>query len=114
MRKIFIAKLRNLAATLITLSGIAHIAALWLRELNGVALADALLGSVYLIIGIGLFGQSRFSLFMAIVIPAVAAALVLNALPDPGEIYRARIAADAIVILSSAVVLWSVRKNPSV
>ena len=114
MRKTFIAKLRNLAATLITLSGITHIAALWLRELNGMALADALLGAVYLIIGIGLFGQSRFSLFMAIVIPAVAAALVLNAIPDPDDIYRARVAVDAIVILSSAVVLWSVRKNPSV
>ena len=51
---------------------------------------------------------------MAIVIPAVAAALVCNAFPDPDDIYRARIAVDAIVILSSAVVLWSVRKNPSV
>jgi len=110
----FISRLRNLAATLITLSGIAHIAALWLRELNGAALADALLGAVYLIIGIGLFGQSRFSLFMAIVIPAVAAALVLNAIPDPDDIYRARVAVDAIVILSSVIVLWSVRKNPSV
>ena len=114
MRKTFIAKLRNLAATLMTLSGCAHSAALWLRELNGAALVDALVGGVYLIIGIGLFGQSRFSLFMAIVIPAVAAALVLNAFPDPDDIYRARIAVDAIVILSSAVVLWSVRKNPSV
>jgi hypothetical protein len=114
MRKTFIAKLRNLAATLLTLSGIAHIAALWLRELDGAALADALLGAVYLIIGIGLFGQSRFSLFMAIVVPAVAAALVFNAFPDPNDIYRARIAVEAIVVLSCTVVLWSVRKNPSV
>jgi hypothetical protein len=114
MRKTFIAKLRKLAATLLTLSGIAHIAALWLRELNGAALADALLGAVYLIIGIGLFGQSRFSLFMAIVIPAAAAALVLNAFPEHDDIYRTRIAVDAIVILSCTVVLWSVRKNPSV
>ena len=44
----FISRLRNLAAILITLSGIVHIAALWLRELNGAALADALLGAVYL------------------------------------------------------------------
>ena len=51
------------------LSGLGQIAALWLRELTGTALVDGLLGTVYVVIGIGLFGHSRFSLFMAIVIP---------------------------------------------
>ncbi len=66
--------LRYTAATLMCLSGLGQIAALWLRELTLTALADGLLGTVYLVIGIGLFGHSRFSLFMAIVIPVTATA----------------------------------------
>jgi hypothetical protein len=106
--------LRNIAATLITLSGIGHIATLWLRDLTGGVLTDALLGAVYLIIGIGLFGQSRFTLFMAIVIPAAAAGLLLYAFPNPGQVHTARLAVDAAVILCSTIVLWHVRNNPSV
>ena len=48
--------LRFTAATLMCLSGLGQIAALWLRELTGTALVDGLLGTVYLVIGIGLFG----------------------------------------------------------
>jgi len=114
MPKKLISLLRNLAATLITFSGIGLIASLWLRDLTGAALADALLGAVYLIIGIGLFGQSRFTLFMAIVIPATAAGFLLHAFPHPGQVHSARIAVDAAVIVSSVIVLWNVRNNPSV
>lgn len=106
--------LRNLAAILITLSGTGQIAALWMRELNGVAVIDALLGAVYLITGIGLFGQSRFTLFMAILIPAAAAWYVLTWFPGLGPIYNARLATDGIVMLCSLVALWQVRHDPSV
>lgn len=106
--------LRNLAAVLMTFSGIGHVASLWLRELSAGALTDASLGAVYLIIGIGLFGQSRFTLFMAIIIPATAAGLLLYAFPNPGQVHTARLAVDAIVILCSTIVLWHVRNNPSV
>jgi hypothetical protein len=110
----FVRRLRNFAAILITLSGIAHIAALWQRELTEIALADALLGSVYLIIGLGLYGQSRFTLFMGIVTPAAAAAWVQSTLADAGPIYSARLAVDAVVVFCCAVVLWRVRNQPSV
>ena len=106
-------RLRNCAATLITLSGIGHIAALWLRELTPAALVDALLGAVYLIIGIGLFGQSRFTLFMAILVPAGAAWLILDAGLQQDPIYRARLAADGLVALLSALALWQVRRLPT-
>jgi hypothetical protein len=105
--------LRNCAATLITLSGIGHIAALWLRELTPSALVDALLGSVYLIIGIGLFGQSRFTLFMAILVPAAAAWLILDAGLQQDPVYRARLATDGLVALLSALALWQVRRVPT-
>lgn len=106
--------LRSAAATLMCLSGIGQIAALWLRELTGAALADGLLGSVYLITGIGLFGISRFSLFMAIVIPAAASGVLFYTEPRPGQIYDLRVAVDAMIVLLSAITLWQVRHHPSV
>ena len=78
------------------------------------ALADALLGAVYLIIGLGLYGISRFTLFMAIAVPTAASTYMLSAFPDGGLFYSARLAVDAVVIFSSAVVLWQVRHHPSV
>ena len=106
--------LRMLAATLITLSGIGHIAALWHRELTEAALGDALLGAVYLIIGLGLYGISRFTLFVAILVPAAASTYMLSTFPDGGLFYDARLLIDTVVIFASAVVLWQVRHRPSV
>ena len=107
-------RLRNLAAILITFSGIGHIAALWLRELTELAVLDALLGTVYLIIGIGLFGQSRFALFMAIVTPGAISGFLLANVTEPGQIMTVRITIDVIVVCCSLIVLWQVRNNPSV
>jgi len=106
--------LRKVAAALICVSGTGQIAALWLRELTGTALADGLLGSVYLIIGIGLFGQSRFSLSLAIVIPATAIGVILYTGPQPAQMYNLHIAVDAVVVLCSTIELWRVRHNASV
>jgi hypothetical protein len=106
--------LRYTAAMLICLSGLAQIAALWLRELTGTAVADGLLGTVYLIIGIGLFGHSRFSLFMAIVVPVTVIAVLLYTVPQAEPVYTLRIAVDTAVVMLSAIVLWQVRHHPSV
>ncbi|MEE4144341.1 MAG: hypothetical protein V2I26_06035 [Halieaceae bacterium] len=104
-------RLRVLAALLITLSGIGQVAALWFRELTGAALIDAFIGVVYIIIGIGLQGQSRFTLFLAIAAPAAAAALVLNASPPgaPGALQIGRLLTDLAVIICSTVVLANTR-----
>ncbi len=96
------------------LSGLGQIAALWLRELTGAALADGLLGTVYLVTGIGLFGHSRFSLFMAIVVTATASGMLLYNVPRPEDVYMLRIAVDMAIIVLSAIVLWRVRHHPSV
>lgn len=97
-----------------TVSGTGHIASLWLRDLTGEAIVDALIGAVYLIIGIGLFGQSRFTLFMGIIIPAGGAWYVFRYLPYGEPIYEARMTIDAMVILCSAFTLWQARHDPSV
>jgi hypothetical protein len=105
-------RLRVLAAMLITLSGIGQVGALWFRELTGAALIDAFIGVVYIIIGIGLQGQSRFTLFLAIAAPAAAAALVLNSTPDGthSALQIARLLADLAVIICSTVVLANTRE----
>ena len=55
-------RVRNLAAVLMLLSGVTHISQLWYRETDGVALFTAMTGMVYLLLGLGLSGQSRFAL----------------------------------------------------
>lgn len=106
--------LRHTAATLMCMSGIAQIAALWLRELTGTALIDGLWGTVYLAIGIGLFGHSRFSLFMGIAVPTAASGLLIYTLSQPEQIYALRIAIDVVVVLLCAIVVWETRHHPSV
>lgn len=106
--------LRRVAATLMCLSGTGQIAALWLRDLTGMAVADALAGFLYLVIGIGLFGQSRLPLSLGIVIPAAAIALIEYAGPQPAQSYRLHSAIDALVILFCIIELWRVRHNTSV
>jgi len=108
--------LRNAAATLITLSGISHLAGLWFLDLNTSTLLSALFGAVYLYIGLGLFGQSRFTLFLAMVIPAGGVSLLLQYTPveTMSALALLRIAASMLVILFSAIVLWNVRNDASV
>lgn len=93
------------------LSGAGHIAALWLRDLNGAAILDAVQGSVYLILGIGLFGQSRLSLVLALLVPAAAIAFVVHSAPEPVATYRLRSAVDGLIIVLCLCELWRVRHN---
>ena len=100
-------RLRNLAALLVTLSGIGQVAMLWFRPLTGAVIIDAVIGFTYIVIGIGLQGQSRFTLFVAIAVPATAAALILNGQPleTMASLQRTRLALDLAVILCAGIVL---------
>ena len=107
--------LRTFAAILITLAGAALITALWFRELTETAVIDAVLGAVYLIIGIGLFGRSRFTLFVALVVPALDAAWLFHRVPAASldGVQAARLSLDLLVVLSAALVLarWRARRR---
>lgn len=104
--------LRNTAATLMCLSGTLQIAALWLRELTGVAVIDSLCGTTYLIIALGLFGRSRFSLFMGLLVPTAASVMLRYFVPQPTQIHTLRITVDIIVALLCVIVLWETRHLP--
>lgn len=117
MKAAAIRLLRNVAATVVTVSGIALVGALWFRDLTGTALLDALIGSIYLFIGIGLYGRSRFTLFLATAVAAAHIAFLAGStdtteMADPMR--QLRLLADMVVILCCVWVLWQVRHDPSV
>jgi len=107
---------RNIAATALTLSGISHIAGLWLRDISLPLLVSVLFGAIYLFIAIGLFGQSRFALVTAIIFPALGAGLALANFPIDSfsNLGLLLLGVDVLVVTLCAVVLFTVRKNPSV
>jgi hypothetical protein len=106
--------LRLLAAILVTFSGAGKVASLWFRELDQQAVAALLLGTVYLIIGLGLFGQSRFTLFVAISVCSLVSLYTLKSIAVLEPLQQAGLAADLITIVLSTTVLWHVRNRPSV
>jgi hypothetical protein len=69
------------------LNGVSHVAQLWLRETTAATLLTALGGMYYLLLALGLSGQSRFTLWISAV--SVAAGGVLRGgqlapgAPDP-------------------------------
>ena len=107
---------RYIAASGLTLSGISHIASLWLRDIDMALLVSVLFGAVYLFIGIGLFGQSRFALVTAIIFPALGAGLALSTYPlsSFSTLGLAQLGVDIVVVLLSSLILFRVRNNPSV
>jgi hypothetical protein len=111
-----LSRLRNIAATLLSLSGLAHIAGLWFRDIDTQVLVGAVFGAVYLYIGIGLYGQSRFALVTAILFPSIGAVLALTNSPlsSLSALQLTLLGTSSIVILLSSAVLFVVRKNPSI
>ncbi len=107
---------RNIAATLLALAGIGHITLLWIADINLPLLISVSFGAVYLFIAIGLYGQSRFALFTAIIVPGTGAALAIRAYSPASfnALSLGLLSVELLVILLSAAVLFSVRNNPSV
>ena len=103
--------LRVTAATLVTIAGITLVGSLWFRELSGAALQDAIVGSVYLFIGIGLFGRSRFTLFLAIGACLASIAWLSSMHKSPDSLMQLRMLVDLAVILCSGFVLWQLRRH---
>lgn len=111
MRSLTTRFLRNMAATLMCAAGAVMVAALWLRELNQLAVLDALVGAVYLIAGIGLFGYSRFSVFLGVVIPLGVSGTYFVHSAEVLAMDQLRYATDGVIAAFSAIVLWMVRNQ---
>ena len=99
-------KLRNLAAIIAILSGASQCFSLWLLPTSTTLLLTALTGTLYLLLGLGLFGISRFSLFLAITLPPLRGWFGLYPLDIPAwELLR--IASDLSIALLCAPSLWA-------
>lgn len=97
---------RLLAAALVTTSGAGRVASLWFRELDETAVMSLLVGAVYLIIGIGLFGQSRFTLFVATAVCSTMGLSLLGRLSHLHWSQTLAALADVVVVVCCCMILW--------
>ena len=74
-----------------------------------------LVGAVYLITGIGLFGQSRFALFFAVIACATSATLAIggSTLAAMPSLQQASVLADGLTVLLCTLVLWQLHRQPA-
>lgn len=101
-----LAKIRNLAAILATLSGASQCIALWLLPTTPTLLMTALCGALYLVLALGLFGVARFALLMAIGVPVLRSWFGLYPLELPAWEFL-RVAADLAIAALCIPVLWA-------
>lgn len=95
-----------MAAILATISGAGQCVTLWLLPTTPGLLLIALSGSFYLLLGLGLFGISRFSLFLAIILPPLRGWFGIYPLDIPAwELLR--IATDLSIALLCIPPLWA-------
>ncbi|MEM8661834.1 MAG: hypothetical protein AAGF35_13195 [Pseudomonadota bacterium] len=104
-------RIRVLTALLILASGGGQVALLWLQDLDPNILIGAFLGVVYIIIGLGLLGQSRFTLFVAVVVPLAGALWLLNLISVSGinTMQFALLIVDVLVAFSALLILVNTR-----
>lgn len=102
-------RIRLLAALLVLAAGTIQAASPWYRGLDEQTLLIAGTGVIYLIVAIGLFGISRFTLFAAVAV-CLARSLWL---PGDAQFQTLLAAMDFAAALACMLVLWSVRNEPS-
>jgi hypothetical protein len=102
---------RDLAAALMLCGGVLNIAQLWLFPLNGTSIIAAVFGLMYLLIFLGLAGQSRFTLWLAVLIPGlgVAAGVARYLSPEPASIALVNVGLNMTVIIICVTILLRTR-----
>lgn len=104
--------LRNATAVLTSISAVGQIALLWVIDLGTPVLAVAFAGCVYLMLALGLFGVSRFALFLAVVLPATRAFTAWNPLPVL-HWEQLRTIGDLAIAMLALWLLWDARHRPT-
>ncbi len=95
-----------MAAILASISGAGQCLTLWLLPTTSSLLLIALCGTFYLLLGLGLFGISRLSLFLAILLPPLRGWLGIYPLDIPAwELLR--IATDLAIALLCIPPFWA-------
>ncbi|MDY6966666.1 MAG: hypothetical protein SVM80_12020 [Halobacteriota archaeon] len=94
-------RIRYLAAGLLCLTGIIHVALLALVEFEAKIVITVLFGVTYLVIGIFLFKDNKTSYYLGAIVPIIGASLgVVDLLMNPSMLMAFLIAIDAIIVPS--------------
>jgi len=103
--------IRNVSALLVTLSGISQVAQLWVRDIDRTTLVIAAAGVLYLLIGLGLSGQSRFSLWISTAMVSTHAVVGASVLPGETEtLLVPLLSLDVVVALMCLFILSRMRQ----
>jgi hypothetical protein len=104
--------LRTATATVVTAAGLAQVAMLWVFDLGAPVLLTALAGGCYLLLGLGLYGVSRFALALAAA--ACGARAWLAFAPVPVHSWeQLRTGVDLLVTVCALGLLWQARHTPT-
>ena len=104
--------LRIATATVVTAAGLAQVAMLWVFDLGAPVLLTALAGGCYLLLGLGLFGVSRFALALAAAVCGTRAWLAFAPVPVLSW-EQLRTAVDLLVTIAALGLLWQARHTPT-
>ena len=104
--------LRIATATVVTAAGLAQVAMLWVFDLGAPVLLTALAGGCYLLLGLGLFGVSRFALALAAAVCGARAWLAFAPVPLPTW-EQLRTVIDVLVAVTAIGLLWQARHAPT-
>ncbi len=104
--------LRNATALLTCVSAVGQISLLWVLDLGSAVLGVAFAGCLYLMLALGLFGVSRFALFLAGVLPGARALTAWNPLPVLAW-EQLRTTGDLVIAILALCLLWRARHAPT-
>ena len=94
-------RIRYLAAGLLCLTGILHVAQLAVAKLDASVVIAVLFGVAYLVIGLFLFRDNRTAYSLGAIVPLIGLALAtLGMLTNPTLLAAIFIAIDVVVVLS--------------
>ena len=104
--------LRIATAIVVTAAGLAQVAMLWVFDLGAPVLLTALAGGCYLLLGLGLFGVSRFALALSAAVCGARAWLAFAPVPVPLW-EQLRTGVDVLVAVTALGLLWQARHAPT-
>ena len=105
-------RIRYLAASLLCLTGIIHVAQLAVVELEAKVVIVALFGVAYLIIGIFLFRDNRTSYYFGAILPLIGIFLgTMDLLMNPSTLMAFLIAIDAVIVSSCFYLIFKSKQS---
>jgi uncharacterized membrane protein (DUF2068 family) len=105
-------RIRYLAAGLLGLTGVVHVAQLAVATLDASTVITVLFGVAYLVIGVFLFRDNRTAYYFGTIVPLVGLVLAtLGMLTNPTILAAIFIAIDVVIVLSCFYLIFKSRRS---